>query len=144
METHRLISMTDFVLEQNYTTTVDISQIDFYDKELSILEKIRNYAKFLRLPLKLEMFVPERNEPTVDAYMQPKEMTRQYDEWFEKYGKEVLFEDFEITTNKEGEKVILGDYTCLKVSDLENGTIEDLVKYVHIKLSKSAVKRIFC
>jgi hypothetical protein len=84
-----------------------------------------------------------RPEPTVDAYMQPKEMTRQYDEWFEKYGKEVLFEDFEIATNKEGEKVILGDYTCLKVSDLENGTIEDLVKYVHIKLSKSAVKRIF-
>ena len=30
-----------------------------------------------------------------------------------------------------------------KVSDLENGTIEDLIKYVHIKLSKSAVKRIF-
>ncbi len=50
--------MTDFVLKQNYTTTLDISQIDFYDKELSILEKIRNYAKFLKQPLKLEMFVP--------------------------------------------------------------------------------------
>ena len=55
----------------------------------------------------------------------------------------ILFEDFEITTNKEGDKVILGDYTCLKVSDLENGTIEDLTKYIHIKLTKNAVKRIF-
>lgn len=53
-----LISMTDFVLAQNYTTTLDMSQIDFYDRELSILSKIRNYAKFLKQPLKLEMFVP--------------------------------------------------------------------------------------
>ena len=129
----KLISMTDFVLDKQR----------FKEDSDTAIFKVTNYANFLKQPLKLEMFVPERNEPTVDAYMQLKEMTRQYDEWFEKYGKEVLFEDFEITTNKEGEKVILGDYTCLKVSDLENGTIEDLVKYVHIKLSKSAVKRIF-
>ena len=124
--------MTDFVLE-------------LQDNEL--MSKIGilaiNYAKFLKTPLKLEMFVSEKPEPTVDAYMQPREMTRQYDEWFEKYGKTVLFKDFEIKTNIEGEKVIVGDYTCLKVSDLENGTIEDLVKYIQIKLTESAVKRIF-
>ena len=102
-----------------------------------------NYANFLKTPLKLEMFVPEKEKPSFDAYMQPKEISRQYDEWFEKYGKKVLFEDFEIAINKEDEKVVLGDYTCLKVSDLDNGTIEDLVKYVHIKLTESAVKRIF-
>ena len=108
----KLIPMTDFVLEL------------WNDKLMSEIGLLAiNYAQFLKTPLKLEMFVPERNKPTVDVYMQPKEMTRQYDEWFEKYGKEVLFEDFEIATNKEGEKVILGDYTCLKVSDLENGTI---------------------
>ena len=116
--------MTDFVLEL------------WEDKLMSEIGLLAiNYAQFLKTPLKLEMFVPEKQ--------QPKEMTRQYDEWFEKYGKEVLFENFEIATNKEGERVVLGDYNCLKVSDLENGTIEDLVKYVHIKLSKSAVKRIF-
>ena len=131
----KLISMVEFINEIGNSTLHES-----YERDLA---KIYNYCTFLEQPLKLEMFVPERNEPTFDAYMQPKEMTRQYDEWFEKYGKEVLFEDFEITTNKEGEKVILGDYTCLKVSDLENGTIEDLVKYVHIKLTKSAVKRIF-
>lgn len=54
----KLTAMTDFVLAQNYTTTLDMSQIDFYDRELSILSKIRNYAKFLKQPLKLEMFVP--------------------------------------------------------------------------------------
>jgi len=129
--------MSDFALEQ-------IEKLK--NSEINILQfrnNIEKYAHFLKRPLKLEMFVPERNEPTVDAYMQPKEMIRQYNEWFEKYGKEVLFEDFEMATNKEGEKVILGDYTCLKVSDLENGTIEDLIKYLHIKLTKSAVKRIF-
>lgn len=134
----KLISMTDFVLEQREKMLQPNSaNISHYTTIMG------NYAKFLKQPLKLEMFVATRPEPTVDAYMQPKEMTRQYDEWFEKYGKEVLFKDFEIAKNKEGEKVILGDYTCLNVSDLENGTIEDLVKYVHIKLSKSAIKRIF-
>jgi hypothetical protein len=133
----KLISMTDFSLEQ--IEKLKSSEINI----LQFRNNIEKYANFLKQQLKLEMFVAERNEPTVDSYMQPKEMTRQYDEWFEKYGKEVLFEDFEIATNKEGEKVILGDYTCLKVSDLENGTIEDLVKYVHIKLTKSSVKRIF-
>lgn len=54
----KLISMTDFVLEQKYTTTLDISQVDFYDKELNILSKIRNYARFLKKPLTLGMFVP--------------------------------------------------------------------------------------
>ena len=71
--------MTDFVLEL------------WDDKLMSEIGLLAvNYAQFLKTPLKLEMFVPERNEPTVDAYMQPKEMTRQYDEWFEKYGEELL------------------------------------------------------
>ena len=129
----KLISMTDFVFEKNKAE--EVSRETFLE--------CRRYAEFLKTPLKLEMFIPERQEPSIDAFMQPREMTRQYDEWFEKYGKNVLFEDFEIALNKENERVILGDYTCLKVSDLENGTIEDLIKYVHIKLSKSAVKRIF-
>lgn len=62
---------------------------------------------------------------------------------YEQAKEKVLFEGFEIYTNKEEEMFILGDYTCLKVSDLENGTIEDLVKYVYIKLTPNAIKRIF-
>ena len=133
----KLQTISDFALD--LAKELESKEID----NLEFKKNIENYANFLKQPLKLEMFIATRPEPTVDAYMQPKEMTRQYDEWFEKYGKEVLFEDFEIETNREGEKVILGDYTCLKVSDLENKTIEDLVKYVHIKLTESAIKRIF-
>lgn len=54
----KLVSMTDFVLEQKITNTLDTSQIDWYDKEISKLEKIRSYAKFLKTPLNLGMFVP--------------------------------------------------------------------------------------
>ena len=133
----KLQTISDFALD--LAKEIESKEID----NLEFKKNIENYANFLKQPLKLEMFIATRPEPTVDTYMQPKEMTRQYDEWFEKYGKEVLFEDFEIETNREGEKVILGDYTCLKVSDLENKTIEYLVKYVHIKLTESAIKRIF-
>ena len=133
----KLQTISDFALD--LAKELESKEID----NLEFKKNIENYANFLKQPLKLEMFIATRPEPTVDVYMQPKEMTRQYDGWFEKYGKEVLFEDFEIETNREGEKVILGDYTCLKVSDLENKTIEDLVKYVHIKLTERAIKRIF-
>ena len=114
---------------------------------------------FLKQPLKLEMFVPCDEDGNV------LEEPINYKTWAElhfnngkkekgTYGflehekyqqakEKVLFEDFEIATNKEGEKLILGDYTCLKVSDLENGTIEDLTKYVTIKLTNQAIDRNF-
>lgn len=98
---------------------------------------------FLKQPLKLEMFVPEKPEPTVDAYMQPKEVTKQYDEWLSKYGKKVLFKNLEISIDEKGEKVIWGNHTYLRVSDLENRTVEDLTDNVNIKLTESAVKHIF-
>ena len=125
--------MSDFALEQY---KIDQTHYCFW-------KIIGKYAEFLKQKINLEMFVSEKSEPSVDCYMQPKEMTRQYDEWFEKYGKGVMFEDFETAINKQGEKTVLGDYTCFKVSNLENMIVEDLVKYAHIKLTKSAVKRIF-
>jgi hypothetical protein len=149
----KLISMTDFVLEQVKLLKTQENNI------LQFRNNITNYAYFLKQPLKLEMFVPCDEDGNV------LEMPVNYEIWlklhnndvggekgtfgfliheeYQKAKEKVLFEGFEIATNKEGEKVILGDYTCLKVSDLENGTIEDLVKYVHIKITESAVKRIF-
>jgi hypothetical protein len=134
----KLISMTDFVLnETNRPTTLSDS-----------FQKCVTYAKFLKQPLKLEMFVPcDEDGNVLEEPDQEFELTFwDYSTKMSKYEQakeKVLFEEFEIATNKEGEKVILGDYTCLKVSDLENGTIEDLIKYVNIKLTKSAIKRIF-
>jgi hypothetical protein len=138
----KLISMTDFVLYQNKNFKSD----RFYQGQFK--DNVVNYANFLKQPLKLEMFVPcDEDGNVLEEPDQEFELTFwDYSTKMSKYEQakeKVLFEEFEIATNKEGEKVILGDYTCLKVSDLENGTIEDLIKYVNIKLTKSAIKRIF-
>ena len=99
-----LIPMTDFVLKQNYTTTLDMSQRDFYDKELSIFEKIRRYANFLKKPLKLGYFIPcDENdvpleepifhEPNNESEIGNYQLLR--DE-FEEAKQRVLFEGFEL------------------------------------------------
>ncbi|MEA1849207.1 hypothetical protein U9K52_09810 [Chryseobacterium sp. MHB01] len=54
-----LIPLSDFVLEQSRTQTLDRSQIDWYDAEMAKLELIRNYAEFLKQPLTLSMFTGE-------------------------------------------------------------------------------------
>lgn len=149
----KLISITDFVLEQSKRImNVEITHLESHNQ-------IVNYANFLKQPLKLEMFglcdedgnvleEPINYKTWEELHFNNGKKEKgtygflEHEKYQQAKGK-ILFEDFEIATKKEGEKVILGDYTCLKLSDLENGTIEDLVKYVHIKLAKSAVKRIF-
>jgi len=54
----KLISMCEFVDSQKETPTFDTPQIDWYDKEVDKLYKIRKYSKFIQQPLKLCMFVP--------------------------------------------------------------------------------------
>jgi hypothetical protein len=133
----KLISMTDFVLHQHAESS---NQNEFEDNCF-------NYANFLKQEIKLEMFVPcIDNIPFSELQLEILNSDDAVPELrkVHKQAKEkVLFEGFEIATNKEGEKFILGDYTCLKISDLENGDVEDLVKYVHIKLTPNAIKRIF-
>ena len=150
--------MTDFVLKQNYTTTLDISQIDFYDKELSILEKIRNYANFLKQPLKLEMFIPcddEGNffkEPKIEDYFDDGfnfEFNQKHfkDVVLKEYYKakeKVLFEGIEferidgvnfLKTNKD--IFAFHDFN-IKFKDL---TVEHLVQY-NLQLTENAIKQI--
>jgi len=133
----KLISMTNFVLQQHAESS---NQNEFEDNCF-------NYANFLKQEIKLEMFVPcIDNIPFSELQLEILNSDDAVPELrkVHKQAKEkVLFEGFEIATNKEGEKFILGDYTCLKISDLENGDVEDLVKYVHIKLTPNAIKRIF-
>ena len=150
--------MTSFVLKQNYTTTLDISQIDFYDKELSILEKIRNYAKFLKQPLKLEMFVTcddEGNffeEPKIEDY---------FDDGFnfefnQTHFKDVVLKEYQIAETKvlfEGiEFRKNGGVNFLTIKEdtfaffdfnvkFKNLTIEDLIQY-NLQLTENAVKQI--
>lgn len=137
-----LIPMTDFVLKQNYTTTLDISQIDFYDKELKILSTIRNYAELLKQPLKLEMFVPCDEDGNVLG--EPQSAWSDGIEQWEKAKEKVLFEGF-----KPYE-----DYECAKYEEVYvdeevcdgKFTVEDLIKdagKTKIKLSQTALNAIF-
>lgn len=93
----KLISMTDFVLEQNNKT---IPAICFKDCVL-------NYAKFLKQSLELWMFVPCDEDG--DVLVEPERYRHQlnFDEWEDRYDKKevlefqqakerVLFEGFKI------------------------------------------------
>lgn len=156
MKEFKLISMTAFVLAQNYTTTLDMSQIDFYDRELSILSKIRNYAKFLKQPLKLEMFVPvDQNgnvlsEPQmIEKRLGFDEVEMDYDyaevEIYKKAKEKVLFKNVTITP--------VEDYYIVKIGRREvwitwtERTIEDIQHInrayeVDFELTESAIKQL--
>lgn len=81
----KLISMTDFVLKQ-------ADNCMFYDK-------VRNYAKFLKQPLELGMFIPcDENNTLLEEPENPKqspESFKKYDEYV-KAKERVLFEGFHI------------------------------------------------
>lgn len=111
MEKFKLISMTDFVLNKKASHT-----------------QIVKYAKFLKQPLKLEMFVPcdEKNEP-LDGFIHNINLTTMSEEW-NKAKEKVLFEGIEEENNiiinrlKNGEKLII-DNLVKNVFDLtQNAT----------------------
>jgi len=54
----KLISMTDFVLSLSETSTFDKDFVDWHYEESCKLDKIRNYANFLKTPITLGMFIP--------------------------------------------------------------------------------------
>ena len=144
-----LIPMTDFVLRINEIEK-EIDQ--FFDswrmKQLRIIE---NYAKFLKQPLKLEMFVPCDDDgnilenPDETIY---KEKDKECYGWdmidYEKAKEKVLFEGF-----KPYE-----DYECAKYEEVYvdeevcdgKFTVEDLIKdagKTKIKLSQTSLNAIF-
>lgn len=82
----KLISMTDFVLEQSESIKSDmIGYGEFIDK-------VVNYAKFLKQPLKLEMFVPCANGEPLPVFYSTK--------WY-KAKANVLFDNFTILSNED-------------------------------------------
>lgn len=137
-----LKSMTAYVLEQyELMKNGSVSELIEYS------DKTSNYAKFLWMPLELKMFVPVdeygsvMKEPTVDAYMQPKEMDKQF-EAFEKAKSEVIFEGFEICDRLESVKCIANGYLHISYEHAINigQTIEDLVKY-NLPINPNAVSK---
>ena len=122
----KLISMTEFVLEQslkNEDTT--------FEENLNI---IQNYAKFLKQPLKLEMFICSITEPEVQGgYAEDGTFVGGYDEkWIEEYYEakdKVLFKGFDLSTAK---------YHC----DRNDRKIEYFTSF-EVELTPNAIKRIF-
>ena len=145
-----LISMTDFVLEQNEKLRKDIH--DNYNKLLipQCCDRIFNYANFLKKPLKLGYFIPcdeegdILEEPTNYEKRLLNMMTGYNDEVYTYYQakQRVLFEGFEY--DKENDWVTYNEFARFFVSELQNGKVEDLFKLIkdEITLTGTAKKEI--
>ena len=149
-----LIPMTDFVLRINEIEK-EIDQ--FFDswrmKQLRIIE---NYAKFLKQPLKLEMFVPcdddgnvlaEPKKPHTFASENSDEYIKKWKSEIEIYNKakeNVLFEGFEEMKNAAVRDCVWIKDTETKFHiDTKYGTtVEHLIKS-NLKLTQAALNAIF-
>ena len=129
----KLISMTDFVLEQslkNEDTT--------FEEDLNV---IQNYANFLKQPLKLEIFVhcdedgnklqePEEFKEWMksDHYFNASESVTHQCRMYKKAKEKVLFEGFDLSTAK---------YHC----DRNDRTIEYFTSF-EVELTPNAINLI--
>ena len=145
----KLISMTDFVLEQceNNKSCVQFENLCY------------NYANFLKQPLKLEMFVP--CDGLGNILKENEKITCQYDFEVEQFSKEnILFKGFSLlamtkTIDEENTFISIKNKKDIRNkmfsswfekreidNHSEEKTIEDLIKY-NFDLTESAIKRIF-
>ena len=160
----KLISMTDFVLEQ----TKNFNAVVYDDLEtasINLIERIENYANFLNQPLKLEMFVPCNENGNVleepkrwKDYLQYPDSFDGNKEWDELYDyqqakEKVLFEGFKIYDYKLNVFFYLGRRKTLSYDKKRKDfitigllpeTVEDLINISsQIKLSRTALNAIF-
>lgn len=153
----KLISMTDFILQQKQSESIIEKQ--FINEELLTLEKIRNYAKFLKQPLKLEMFVPADengnvlNLPIAKDYYEYEEHLEAL-HFYRKAKEKVLFKGFPVKINQYKDKMYHIGWESYnpsifikernkewEIGDFE--TIEDLLSFSkEIELTESAIKQI--
>lgn len=152
----KLISMTDFVLNE-YNERMDTPYNDGALVESDAYKWVR-YAKFLKQPLKLEMFVPcdeDGNileEPHSTNWQNFTEDGRYRNIPYQEAKEKVLFEGFHIEQNDEGGDDILCNYTienkpmnfdCWSWLD-RSETIESLItaKKYPFQLTPTAIKQI--
>ena len=156
-----LIPMTDFVMM--IEEIVPKKQGQFFDSHnLQQLMAIRNYAEFLKQPLKLEMFVPcdedgnVLEEPKIEEEYLDEHTTQifaQYQYDLDKARENVLFEGFEIYDYKLNVFFYLGRKKILSYDKKRKDfitigflpeTVEDLINVSsQIKLSQTALDSIF-
>ena len=133
----KLISMVDFCLEQRKTHTGDFE--DYCDL-------ICRYAKFIKQPLALWMFVPCDEDGNVIPDKENHFTRKELDYW-EQAEERCLFKGFEVDYDrivKNNEiRIQFNDYSVyLNNSKTMISTIEDLVKY-NLELTTTAQKEIF-
>lgn len=123
----KLISMTDFVLEHKHMI---LSNSDKYIR-------ISNYAKFLKQPLKLEMFVPCVNNEPLDEFIHNINSTTMSEDW-NKAKETVLFEG--CSTMQQGENTIVIFNDSAIWLTWTNRIVEDLIKD-RVILTQNATKQ---
>lgn len=137
----KLTSMTDFVLDID--TKIETEEMF----ELHGIDLIFNYAKFLKQPLKLEMFVPCDEMGEIMNYEEIKQSVIEgTDSWdaYEQAKEKVLFEGFELVDGyaihiDEDDIIHLNEDLCLFFKSIEG--FERLM-VLKIKLTENALKQI--
>jgi len=131
---NRLISMTDKVLELE--KDFNFGNIGFQH----YTNKTCNYANFLKLPLKLEMFVACDEDGNV--LIEPTEHNPIY--WSDQYKnacEKVLFEGFEVCNRTSKiDCIVLNQEDHVTLSLLKGKTIEYLVNR-NLTLTPNAIKQ---
>jgi len=122
----KLISMTDFVLEQEQPTYLEKEEFE------DVFYKIHNYAKFLKQPLELRMFVPcdENGNVLRDGVNWNKK-------FYQKAQERVLFEGFKV----KGDFWLSNGELYIDEEFCENKTIEDLIDF-DVTLTLTALKQL--
>ena len=153
MEAIKLQSMTDFVLKIDGIVKQHEDQ-DIDDWSLNCFGVIENYAKFLKQPLQLGMFVPCVDGKPIEYYNMEKTGGKfcKVGSEIEKEAKErVLFKGFfyKFNIDKDGKKweYVKNEFPhVFSIDQLKRSTIEGLLtgfkeEYL-IELTDSAIKQI--
>lgn len=154
----KLTSMVDYVIE-NTKPFETIDDRDYYHEILISYGKMKNYAKFLKQSLKLEMFVPcdDEGEPLEE----PDFFSGEYDEngygdvdkyqykldvkQYQKAQEKVLFKGFEVEESELGGCLLIynGESYLLDSLFALSETIEGLLNYLsNIELTENAIKQL--
>ena len=137
----KLISMTDFVLEQNekinenFKKNILMTQGETLDELNNFIDIITNYANFLKKPLKLGYFIPcDKNDVPLE---EPKELNFKNDDDLEDYC-------FKYSISKQ--RVLFEyqwEFQSWDSSDMENSIIEDLLSdeltYILTEIAKKEI-----
>lgn len=139
-----LISMVDFVLQQ---------ENKLYEDETGFInDRLRNiirYAKFLKLPLELWMFVPcDENgnimkNPTFNSELSYA-MAVSFQEQYHKAKERCLFVGIDIEIEEKGYVIDDKKGTRLFISDASSfkWDIESLIEYYNLTLTPTAIKQL--